>query len=84
MVWDNLSDFNPMMVFKDGALISESGSPVQIAPRTENIRRGGKIHRRLPHLTAADFALKAEKAFPVVEIIPMKLRRKAGDGPARR
>lgn len=77
VVWDNLSDFNPLMVFKDGALISESGSPVQIAPRDGKTSGGEARHTvKLPHLTAADFALKAEKAFPVVEVMPYEITTK--------
>lgn len=77
VVWDNLSDFNPMMVFKDGVLVSESGSPVLIAPRGGKIPDGAARHTvKLPPLSAADFALKAEKAFPVVEIIPHEITTK--------
>lgn len=74
VVWDNLTDFNPLAVYKDGKLISENGSPVEIAPRGVPIPDGtARRTVKLPSLQEKDFVLKAERDFPVVEVIPHEI-----------
>lgn len=77
VIWDNLKDFNPLMVFKDGKLVSENGSPIMIAPRDGKIMDGEARHTvKLPTLHVGDFTLKAEKNFPVVEVVPYEITTK--------